>query len=129
MRLVSLDTMTRELTQRLVEEVEHTRLIARDCGAVLRTSPALPERAASAPGVLPTALQVAETLLRASAHRGAVAEIGRYGGWLVVRIAANMDAHEWRLRVVRDRLAWFDGRLRVEAAELGSRVTVSLPMS
>jgi signal transduction histidine kinase len=30
---------------------------------------------------------------------------------------------------VRDRLAWFDGHLRVEPAGAGSRVTVALPMS
>lgn len=121
--------MTDQLAERLAEEVEHTRLVARDCGAVLRTGAALPERGALAAGVLPTALQIAETLLRASAHRGAVAEIGRYGCWLMVRIAADMHPHEWGVQRVRDRLRWFDGRLRVEFAEPGSRITVALPLS
>jgi hypothetical protein len=121
--------MTQELAQRLAEEVESTRLVAERCGAVLRTGSALPERGALAAGVLPTALQITETLLRASAHRGAVAEIGRYGCWLMVRIAADMHPHEWRIQRVRDRLAWFDGRLRVEFAEPGSQVTVALPLS
>jgi hypothetical protein len=121
--------MMLQLAERLAEEVEDTLQVARDCGAVLRTTETLAERGALAAGVLPTALQIAETLLRASAHRGAVAEISRYGCWLMVRIAADMHPHEWRVQRVRDRLAWFDGHLRVEPAGAGSRVTVALPMS
>jgi hypothetical protein len=121
--------MTEQLAERLAEEVERTRDVAYECGAVLRASASLPERAATAPGVLPTALQITESLLRASANRGAVAEIGRYGCWLTVRIAADLHPHEWRIQRVRDRVAWFDGRLHVEFADPGSRVTVALPMS
>ncbi|MBE2320446.1 hypothetical protein DVA67_031070 [Solirubrobacter sp. CPCC 204708] len=110
----------------MTDSLEHTQLVALDCGAVLRTGAGLSESVGV--GVLPTALEITETLLRASAHREAVAEIGRYGCWLTVRVAANMAADEWRRKAVRvhSRLRGFDGQMRVEPAHGGSRITVSL---